>query len=123
MQDRLDKEARKREEAQRKAQEEQRRAQEEARRAEEERKRQQQQQSKPTGESPRILALKRKMGVSDDASYEEIRKAYKTLSLRLHPDKPGGSTQLFQDLNNDMQEISKFYGKGFRPKKVVGRRL
>ena len=37
------------------------------------------------------------------ASEEEIRKAYKVRSLETHPDKPGGSTEEFQAVNQAKQ--------------------
>jgi DnaJ homolog subfamily A member 2 len=32
------------------------------------------------------------MGLKKGCSQEEIKKAYRTLSLKHHPDRPGGST-------------------------------
>jgi DnaJ family protein A protein 2 len=43
--------------------------------------------------------LRLKKGVSE----EEIRKAYKARSLETHPDKPGGSTEEFQAVNQAKQ--------------------
>jgi len=38
------------------------------------------------------------LGVPVTATQTEITRAYRKLSLRLHPDKPGGCTERFQDL-------------------------
>lgn len=36
------------------------------------------------------------LGVERTATHAEIRKAYKQLALRLHPDKPGGDEEMFK---------------------------
>eukprot|EP01062_Namystynia_karyoxenos_P007276 TRINITY_DN12559_c0_g1_i1.p2 TRINITY_DN12559_c0_g1~~TRINITY_DN12559_c0_g1_i1.p2 ORF type:complete len:936 (+),score=296.76 TRINITY_DN12559_c0_g1_i1:116-2809(+) len=36
------------------------------------------------------------LGVSTDASADQLKHAYRIMSLKYHPDRPGGSTQLFQ---------------------------
>lgn len=54
-------------------------------------------------ESKSFLAL----GLSSDASDEAIKKAYRTLAIKLHPDKPGGDTQKFQQLQDAYQEVMK----------------
>jgi preprotein translocase subunit Sec63 len=36
------------------------------------------------------------LGVAQTATHAEIRKAYKQLALRLHPDKPGGDEEMFK---------------------------
>jgi DnaJ-class molecular chaperone len=39
------------------------------------------------------------LGVNDKSSSEEIKKAYRKLSLELHPDRKGGDTEKFKELN------------------------
>lgn len=39
------------------------------------------------------------LGVPENATQSEIIRAFRKLSLKMHPDKPGGSSQKFQDLN------------------------
>jgi len=41
----------------------------------------------------------KKLGLSYSASEQEATSKYRTLSLKCHPDKQGGSTQAFQDLH------------------------
>jgi DnaJ-class molecular chaperone len=38
------------------------------------------------------------LGVPRSASHEEIRAAYKDLSLRYHPDRPGGNEEVFKKI-------------------------
>lgn len=38
------------------------------------------------------------LGISKDASKEEIKKSYRTLALKFHPDKPDGDTLKFQSI-------------------------
>jgi hypothetical protein len=45
------------------------------------------------------------LGLSSEASDEAIKKAYRTLAIRLHPDKPGGDTARFQQLQDAYHEI------------------
>jgi DnaJ-class molecular chaperone len=39
------------------------------------------------------------IGVNENSSGEEIKKAYRKLSLELHPDRKGGDTEKFKELN------------------------
>jgi len=39
------------------------------------------------------------LGVKEDATESEIVRVYRRLSLKLHPDKPGGSNEKFQELS------------------------
>ncbi|KAH9579814.1 DnaJ domain [Trypanosoma melophagium] len=48
----------------------------------------------------------RTLGVKRCASEDEIRKAFHTLAVRLHPDKPGGSVELFQTLQKAYEVLS-----------------
>jgi curved DNA-binding protein CbpA len=54
-------------------------------------------------DSKAFLAL----GLSSDATDEDIKKAYRILAVRLHPDKPGGDTAKFQQLQAMYQEVLK----------------
>ena len=45
------------------------------------------------------------LGLTKDASEEEIKKAYRAMAVRLHPDKPGGDTKRFQQLQDAYQQI------------------
>jgi curved DNA-binding protein CbpA len=45
------------------------------------------------------------LGLSPEASDEAIKKAYRMLAIRLHPDKPGGDTARFQQLQDSYQEV------------------
>ncbi|ORC90897.1 putative DNA-J protein [Trypanosoma theileri] len=48
----------------------------------------------------------RTLGVKRRASSDDIRKAFHTLAVRLHPDKPGGSVELFQALQKAYEILS-----------------
>ena len=45
-----------------------------------------------------------RLGISASASDAEVRRAYKTLAMQLHPDK-GGDTELFQQLTDAYERI------------------
>lgn len=60
-------------------------------------------QLKDLQDSRSFLAL----GLSSDATDDDIKKAYRTLAIRLHPDKPGGDTARFQQLQDAYHEIMK----------------
>lgn len=47
------------------------------------------------------------LGVTADASDATIKKAYHMLAIKLHPDKPGGDTAKFQQLQDYYQDIMK----------------
>ena len=40
------------------------------------------------------------LGVSKEATPEEIKKAYRKLAVKYHPDKPDGNVEKFQEINN-----------------------
>jgi DnaJ homolog subfamily A member 2 len=46
------------------------------------------------------------LGVSKEASADEIRKAYRKLAAKLHPDKEGGSQEKFQELQAAYEVLS-----------------
>jgi len=43
--------------------------------------------------------------VSEDASQDEIKKAFKKLAMQHHPDKKGGNTEKFQEVNEANQVL------------------
>ena len=46
------------------------------------------------------------LGVSKDASFDEIKKAYRKLSLKHHPDKTGGEDSKFKEINEAYSVLS-----------------
>ena len=45
------------------------------------------------------------LGVSKDATQEDIKKAYRRLSLKHHPDKPTGNEEKFKKINEAFQTL------------------
>lgn len=46
------------------------------------------------------------LGVAKDASADELKKAYRRLAVKLHPDKAGGNEDQFKELNEAYQILS-----------------
>jgi len=46
------------------------------------------------------------LGVNKDATSAEIKKQFKTLSLKYHPDRPNGDTKKFQEINLANETLS-----------------
>jgi DnaJ-class molecular chaperone len=46
------------------------------------------------------------LGVSKEATPEEIKKAYRKLAVKYHPDKPDGNVEKFQEINNAYEILS-----------------
>jgi len=61
----------------------------------------------------------KRLGLSHEATEREIQKAHKKLRVKLHPDRPGGDTEKFQDVqeayevlsNPKLRELYDKYGK------------
>eukprot|EP00981_Chlorochromonas_danica_P003999 scaffold760_cov178-Ochromonas_danica.AAC.1 len=45
------------------------------------------------------------LGISTDADEETVKKKYRVLAVKFHPDKPGGSKEAFQALQAAYQEV------------------
>lgn len=45
------------------------------------------------------------LGISNDSSKEDIKKAYRKLAMKYHPDK-GGDPKKFQEINNAYEELT-----------------
>lgn len=46
------------------------------------------------------------LGVSENASFDEIKKSFRKLSLKHHPDKKGGDVNIFKKINEAYETIS-----------------
>lgn len=46
------------------------------------------------------------LGLKKDASLEEIKRAFRELAQKYHPDKPGGSAEKFKEINEAYQVLS-----------------
>lgn len=55
------------------------------------------------------------LGISENSSIEEIKKAYRKKAHEHHPDK-GGSESLMKEINNAYHEITKRYKSPYRSK-------
>lgn len=51
------------------------------------------------------------LGLPATATWDQVRKAYKNLSAKLHPDKPGGSNEAFRKLKNAYDTLEKAFGQ------------
>ena len=47
------------------------------------------------------------LGITSSTSEEQIKKAYRSMAIRLHPDRKGGDTKKFQQLQSAYQDILK----------------
>lgn len=45
------------------------------------------------------------LGISSTATKAEVKKAYKALSLKYHPDKPEGDAEIFKVINDAYQKL------------------
>lgn len=63
-------------------------------------------ESGPRPEPPPQKSLYETIGVSPQASEAEIKAAFKKNAFETHPDRPGGDTKKFQELNEAYQTLS-----------------
>ncbi|CBH11813.1 chaperone protein DNAj, putative [Trypanosoma brucei gambiense DAL972] len=56
-------------------------------------------------------AYYRTLGVNREATQEEISKAYRTLAMKLHPDRPGGSMEKFQLLQRAYEVLGNEFSR------------
>ena len=52
------------------------------------------------------------LGVPRDASEGDLKKAYRKLSMQHHPDRDGGNTEKFQEINSAYETLSDPHKKG-----------
>lgn len=68
------------------------------------------------------------LGVSKNAGSEEIKRAFRELAQKYHPDKPGGDAEKFKEVNEAYQVLSDLekrkmydqYGQGFEQARARG---
>lgn len=60
------------------------------------------------------------LGLPPRSNIEEIKKSYKALALKYHPDKPGGSVERFQKIKSAYEFLSDPAQKEFYDKTYVG---
>jgi molecular chaperone DnaJ len=46
------------------------------------------------------------LGIDENASADEIKKAFKKLAVQHHPDKKGGNKEKFQEINEAYQVLN-----------------
>jgi len=52
-----------------------------------------------TASNQQARAFYKRLGVSSTAGTDDIRRAFKALAMKYHPDRPGGNAVLFKELN------------------------
>lgn len=71
-------------------------------------------------EVPEVKSARQELGVDQSASFEEVRKRYKTLAVKCHPDKNGGNDEKFKKILQAYECLCKVYMKEqFDPSKYV----